>query len=147
MDESYDIAFAWAKALASNTDLAAFCVQRFGKAQSVVLGFDPVEQRGEPDVPFLLVIPMTDRGGFEAEQAHSTVLVVLGLDDAETVQDASGAQIVRGFESLKLFETAARAVLGATDFPPSVWEAESSRPGESYFERHTFYQVIQDRTI
>lgn len=147
MEESYDIAFAWAQALASNTDLSAFCVERFGKAQSVVLGFDPVERRGEPDVPFVLVIPMKDKGGFEEEQSQSVVLVVLGLDDDQTLQDASGAAIVRGFASLSLFESAARAVLRETDFPPSGWEGESSRPGEAYFERHVFYHVNQDRTI
>lgn len=147
MDESYEVAFAWAQALASNTDLAAFCVERFGKAQSVVLGFDPVEKRGEPDVPFLLVIPMTDKGGFEAKQGQSTVLVVHGLEDAQTLADDSGAAIVRGFQSISLFEAVVRAVLRETDFPPSAWEGESSRPGEAYFERHTFYQVIQDRTI
>lgn len=147
MQEAYEIAEVWAKALASNTDLAAFCEERFGKAASVILGFDPVERRGEPDVPFALVIPMKDKGGFEEEQSQSVVLVVLGLDDDQTEQDDSGATIVRGFRSLSMFEAAARAVLRETEFPPSAWEAETSRPGEAYFERHIFFHVIQDRTI
>lgn len=147
MQESYDIAEVWAKALASNTDLAAFCLERFNSKHTVQLGFDPVEKLGEPDTPFILVIPMTDKGGFEVEQAHSVVLLVLGLDDEDTINDPSGAKIVRGFQSLRLFESAALEVLGQTNFPPMAWEGESSRPGEAYFERHTFYQVIQDRTI
>lgn len=147
MDESYEIAFAWSQALASNTDLAAFCVERFGRAPSVQLGFDAVEKHGEPHTPYVLVVPMSDKGGFEVEQAHSVVLLVLGLEDEEVVQDSSGAAIVRGFQSLRLFDSMALAVLEQTQFPPSAWEAESSRPGEALFEKHAFYQVNQDRTI
>ena len=147
MQDSYDIANSWLEALASSVPLAAFCQERFNKNPTVVLGERPGEKHGEDEAPFVLIIPVHDKGGYESDQSQSTALVVLGLKDRETVSVGAYGTRERGYESQGLFEGVVLACLADTDFPPSHWEGQTAQPSPWYFERYTFLEIIQTRTI
>jgi hypothetical protein len=146
MDESYDIAHSWLEALSSSLALANFCQDNFGKAPTIWLGYPMTDKPGQQIAPYVVVIPVKDSGGFEVAASVSTVLVGLGLVDKET--EAVGDAVEhRGYKTARLFEKAVLEVLGATAFPPSSWDGETAQPGHGYFERQTFYEIEQARTI
>ena len=146
MDESYEIAHSWFMALADSLALADFCQDNFATAPTVLLGFPMDDKPGQHIAPYVVVIPVEDQGGFEAKTSVSTVAVGMGLEDKATVQ--TGAAIEhRGYQTVRLLEKVVLQVLEETDFPPSRWKGETGRPGRAYFERLTFYQIDQARTI
>ncbi|GAB6125028.1 hypothetical protein [Humidesulfovibrio idahonensis] len=146
MQESYDIAKIWNQALTADPDLNAFCQNAFHKNLSIFLGAVMEDLPGEQVAPYLALISVEDKGGFETVQAESTVLIFMGIMD-KSVTKIGNNTVIRGPETMNQLEKIVRSALEQTDFPPSRWHATSAQPGPHYFERHCFYIVEQDRTI
>jgi len=148
MPESYDIALAWSTALSGSPDIAAYCQNLFGKRAHVTLGAPYTDTLNEKDAPYIIVLPAKDEGGFEAQLAVSTVAVVLGIHCQETQPIDQGEDLeILGYRLLRGFEQTVVSVLAQTEFAPSTWEGETSRPGRALFERAVFYEIEQHRTI
>lgn len=147
MEEAHDIARIWFDALVGSSDLDAFCTERFGAGVNVLLGVPTEDKAGQDQAPYVAVVPLKDDGGYEVEQAESTIVLDLGIVDKQRIKVGANGLILRGHESLGLFVAAARNILAETDFPPSSWEIEAAPPMSHFFEAICFFKVDQDRTI
>jgi hypothetical protein len=146
MAEAYDIVKCWSEELAQSATLAAFCRERFGTGPHVLLGYALTSRPDERRAPWILLLPMEQDGGYEAEAEESRVLLAFGVIDSEVV--TSGALTEqRGHASIKLFEEAIRQVLSATDWPPSTWGGEYVQPADDYYEAHRIYTYHETNTL
>jgi len=146
MAEVYDIVACWARELAQSANLAAFCAERFGSAPHVLLGYRNTGRPDERLAPWILLLPMEQDGGNEAENEESKVLLAFGVIDDQIVKSGALTEL-RGHASLKLFESAIRAVLSASDWPPGTWGGEYVQPADNYFEAHRIYIVTDTNTL
>ncbi|WP_027176065.1 hypothetical protein [Desulfovibrio aminophilus] len=150
--EAQTVAEAWFEALLSGVALNAFCLERFGREPSIQLGTDPFNLQGEPDAPFVVVVPMQTKDGpdlsaAEGERIEYRLMLALGLEDGAVESVGGRGRVFRGYRSAAEFEARALQVLMDSAYRPAVWESETAQPGENYFERHVFITVTAENTI
>lgn len=144
---SFDVAQTWYEALRVDTGLVEFCRDRFGELPRFRLGMNPRSKPGHQDCPYVMIVPVRDRDGWEADAGEHGVAVVLGFADDERVTDAEDALRYRGFETAMEFEALVRLRLDATNYPMSAWEGETVVPGNGQFERIMQVTVTVPRTL
>jgi hypothetical protein len=147
MENVAAISRVWFDALFGSPELEAFCQDRFNAGLTVLLGVPEEDKAGQDIAPYIAIVPLTDNGGFEAEQDESTLCLDLGIYDAQRQRVGATSEILRGVESLGLFFSAVCQVLGETEYPPSRWEAETPTSIQNFFEAVCFFHVDRTRTI
>ncbi|WP_243546375.1 hypothetical protein [Pseudodesulfovibrio tunisiensis] len=145
---SLDIAETWYEALLASVAVNEHCQAAFGKLPSMFLDFDKRDKHGAQQVPYIGVIPMADRDGDEIGMGVHSILLVLGIKDDDTVEDAGGRGVrYMGGKTLQRFESVVRSFLASLRYPLSDWQAEKSNPGNGYFEKHIFITVNLPNTL
>ena len=142
-----ELANFWATEIEASETIAALCQALFGKAPLVRQGWRKGHELGEQDVPFVVVLPLSDEDGFEAEISTAKVVVTIGIVDREWIKFGANGQRSRGLESMERVEAALRDLLGETSDPPSRWTAEYEIPGPDFYVRSILYETDNLRTI
>lgn len=148
MPSDYDVANAWAIALEASATLASFCQQRFGKSPKVSLGMDfGNENLTERDAPYLIVIPLRSKGGFEADYDVPSVVISVGVVDQARETFGTHGTRARGYGSLDELEALICTVLDSTEFTPSTWDGENDQLGKHFYTRHILFECVIPRTL
>lgn len=144
----FELIDIWAQAIVAADDFHEWCTEALGATVKIFVGLDESRRPGRDDAPYILLHPLGDDRGPEAEVQEWGVWLSLGLCAPERTPDVSGMVVTEPGLQLMDAEFCPRvlAILHASAQPPHTGVGVTL-PGKGGYVQRDVSLSLSEETV